>query len=127
MQFALIEPYLESWRCYSLAPASVDLLRCAALFLESAADPSRLGGWRSRCRRYSPTSDVLLHPKAPPRRTPMREEAVASVIARSETFVTEAAFGSAGESDTVERPRTPSVVSNFRLLRARMACFGAFL
>jgi len=117
MQFALIEPYLEAWRCYSLAPASVDPLRCDRMI----ADPSRLWGWRSRCRRNSPTSDVLLHPKAPPLRTPMREEAVLAT-AGSETFVTGAAFGSAGESDTVERPRTPSVVSNFSLLRALMAC-----
>jgi len=44
MQFALIESYFEAWRCYSLAPASVDLLRCVALLLEPTADPSRLLG-----------------------------------------------------------------------------------
>jgi len=42
---------------------------------------------------------------------------LSSQTARSETFVTEAAFCSAGESDAVERPRTPSVVSDIRLLR----------
>jgi hypothetical protein len=41
---------------------------------------------------------------------------------QSETFVTGAAFGTAGESDTVERLRTPSVISNFEFLRTRPAC-----
>lgn len=41
MQFALIEPFFEAGRCYSLAPASVDLLRWAALSLEKAADLPR--------------------------------------------------------------------------------------
>jgi hypothetical protein len=38
-----------------------------------------------------------------------------------------AAFGIAGESDTVERLRTPSVVSNFEFLRTRTACVTRLL
>jgi hypothetical protein len=41
--------------------------------------------------------------------------------------VTGAAFGIAGESDTVERLRTPSVVSNFEFLRTRTACVTRLL
>jgi len=46
---------------------------------------------------------------------------------QSETFVTGAAFGIAGESDTVERLRTPSIVSNLGSSRTRTACGNRLL
>jgi hypothetical protein len=115
IQFALIEPYSRRgaairWRLLrwtrfdaSLSRERVDRRPVAPLGLEEPMS-----------KNSRPNSDVLLHPKAPPLRTPIREEAFLEL----ETFVTGAAFGSAGESDTVERPRTPSVVSKFRFLRA---------
>lgn len=119
-QFALAESMtFETWRCYSLAPASVDSFRRIEVMCVRPFGPARLDvrpaspyeGWTSLIPEAIPplTSSVACkhHPSAP-----VREDSSPRAPLPVVRFHLQARTAShtPGEERTLERSRTPSVV-----------------
>jgi hypothetical protein len=120
-QFALAESMtFETWRCYSLAPASVDSFRriesCAhvlsAPYARSMSDPPRLiKGWTSLLPEAIPPltfSVACKHHHSAPVREDSSPRAPLPVVRLH--LQTRTASHTPGEERTLQQFRTPSVV-----------------
>jgi len=94
-QFALAESMtFETWRCYSLAPASVDSFRRIEGDVRSAlsgphasmSDPPRLTRAGRAFTGSDPTSDVLCRLQAPPLGSSPRGQLTARAVAGRAAF-----------------------------------------